>query len=248
MIRALSLLCLVAASAVGQSSPQSVAPEQPPVVDRFLSRHEAALTSYVAVRHLEARNERFDASASMEVRTELSTDQRLTWNVVTEKGSTIIRNRVFKKALETEAESTGARTRSAAALTGENYVFAAAELAEPKTGATVIVPADATEEDTEEVWIRIRPRREHILLLDGSILLTAAGDLREVTGRVSKRPSFWTRSVDVVRRYGRVNGVRVPLEMSSIADVRLAGRSTFHMTYEYQEINGLPTDRSSATR
>jgi hypothetical protein len=46
--------------------------------------------------------------------------------------------------------------------------------------------------------------------------------------------------VDIVRRYERVGGVRVPVEMSSTADVRIAGASSFVMTYDYTMINGQP--------
>ena len=47
----------------------------------------------------------------------------------------------------------------------------------------------------------------------------------------------------IQRDYGRINGVHVPLSMSSTADVRLVGASTFSMTYSYVEINGSPVAR-----
>jgi hypothetical protein len=59
-----------------------------------------------------------------------------------------------------------------------------------------------------------------------------------VEGRLSENPSWWTRRVDVVRRYERIGGVRVPVEMTSTADVRIAGMSTFAMRYDYTAING----------
>jgi len=66
-------------------------------------------------------------------------------------------------------------------------------------------------------------------------------------GQLSKNPSFWTRKVEIVRRCGRVGGAHVPLEIESVAQVLIAGRSTFRMTYEYETINGVrvgnPTPR-----
>ena len=64
------------------------------------------------------------------------------------------------------------------------------------------------------------------------------GELARIEGRLSKTPSFWTRRVDVVRRYERKAGVRVPVGIESVAHVLVAGRSTFKMTYEYETING----------
>ena len=43
---------------------------------------------------------------------------------------------------------------------------------------------------------------------------------------------------EVIRRYQRINGIRVPVAIESVAQVLLAGRSTFKMTYEYETING----------
>ena len=44
--------------------------------------------------------------------------------------------------------------------------------------------------------------------------------------------------MDIVRRYERIGGVRVPVSIESVAHVLIAGRSTFKMTYEYETING----------
>jgi hypothetical protein len=59
-----------------------------------------------------------------------------------------------------------------------------------------------------------------------------------IEGKLSKTPSFWTRRVDVVRRYERKGGVRVPMSIESTAQVFIAGRSTFKMTFDYEIING----------
>jgi hypothetical protein len=78
-----------------------------------------------------------------------------------------------------------------------------------------------------------------VLLVEGAIFVTPAdGDLTRIEGKLSKAPSFWTRRVDVVRRYERMAGVRVPVSIESVAHVLIAGRSTFKMTYEYETING----------
>jgi hypothetical protein len=44
--------------------------------------------------------------------------------------------------------------------------------------------------------------------------------------------------VHIVREYARLIGVRVPVAMSSTADVLIVGSSSFSMTYKYTEING----------
>jgi hypothetical protein len=87
--------------------------------------------------------------------------------------------------------------------------------------------------------VGVKPRRKDVLLVEGAIFVQPSdGDLARIEGRLSKTPSFWTRRVDVVRRYQRLGGVRVPVSIESVAHVLIAGRSTFKMTYEYETING----------
>jgi hypothetical protein len=43
--------------------------------------------------------------------------------------------------------------------------------------------------------------------------------------------------VDVVRRYARRAGTLVPVEVGSLADVKLAGPTQFVMSYEYESVN-----------
>jgi hypothetical protein len=69
-------------------------------------------------------------------------------------------------------------------------------------------------------------------------------------GRLVKSPSFWVRRVEIVRRYERVAGVRMPVALESAANLLIGGRSTFRMTYEYESVNqrpiGSPQPRTGA--
>src|SRR5262245_24819540 len=59
-------------------------------------------------------------------------------------------------------------------------------------------------------------------------------------GSPATMPSFWTRQVNVVCEYSRIDGVRVTVGIHSRADVRLVGDSVFTMNDEYTMINGRP--------
>jgi hypothetical protein len=190
-------------------------------VDRFLEAPDTPLVSYRAVRYLEAASRNGRMTASLTATTSLDPDHGFAFEVLQETGSGLIRSRVLRGALEAErrARSSGDIARSA--LTRLNYDFGSAEA-------------------TEAGFVRvgIKPRRSDTMLIVGSILLTDDhADLVSIEGRLVKRPSFWTRRVEVVRRYARLAGVRVPVSMESTADVLLGGRSTFSMRYEYQAIN-----------
>jgi hypothetical protein len=129
---------------------------------------------------------------------------------------------VLRAALEGEQKIWANREPQKASFTNDNYIFDAGE---PSADGLASVT--------------VKARRKDVLLVDGSIFVQPSdGDLARIEGRLSKTPSFWTRRVDVVRRYQRMAGVRVPVSIESVAHVLVAGRSTFKMTYEYETING----------
>jgi hypothetical protein len=193
-----------------------------PTVERFLSSDSPPLISYRARRVLEASTRSGKLSASLEVWTSRDDAGRFFFEVIRTTGSGLIRQHVLLPALEEEQRIENQRTGEEAALSRLNYAFTVSG------GA-----ADPL------VRIEITPHRASTFLLTGAIFVTPdTADLVRVEGRLSKRPSFWTRSVTIMRRYERIQGVRVPVEMRSMADIRLVGASSFSMNYKYEMING----------
>jgi hypothetical protein len=195
------------------------------VVDRFLRSGDPPLVTYRARRQLEARGGHL--AGAIEAVTWLTPDGTFHFTVTREEGSSLIRSHVLVAALEAEQRSRNQRETAAAELTPANYEF------------TVAPGSGSAGSGDRELRLGLVPRRDSQMLLIGTATITARdGDLRLVEGRLSKNPSFWTRRVDVSRRYARLAGVRVPVEMRSRADVRVVGESSFSMTYHYESING----------
>jgi len=191
-------------------------------LQRFLARGEEPVVEYRALRRLEAHNPKFNQNGWMTAWTEYDRARGFRFGIVDEGGSSYIRTKVLRAALEGEQKIWADHEPQKASFTDQNYTFDPGAPA-PDGLATVAV----------------KPRRKDILLVDGAIFVQPSdGDLARIEGRLSKAPSFWTRRVDVVRRYERIAGVRVPVSIESVAHVLIAGRSTFRMTYEYETING----------
>jgi hypothetical protein len=192
------------------------------VLQRFLERPEEPPVEYRALRHLEANNPHFHQSAWMDVMTEFDRVNGLRYTVVAEGGSSYIRRKVFLAALEGERKMWADHEPQKASFNHTNYEF------DPGAAATDGLHA-----------LGVKPKRKDVLLVEGSIFVQPDdGELARIEGKLSKAPSFWTRRVDVVRRYTRLGGVRVPVSIESVAHVLIAGRSTFKMTYDYEIING----------
>lgn len=219
------LLGCALATASGSGSTAQVLPGEvaggSELVTRFLSEDGTPLTQFRALRRLDAVSRGGKTTASLTAWTELDPVTGLRTEIVSEEGSGHIRKRVFRRFLDNELEA-AQRGGRRATFTLENYEF-----------------APPVPDSPGLVRVGITPRRADPLLIDGDVLLTApGGDLVRVEGRLAKRPSFWTRRVDVVRRYGRVAGVRVPLAMESQAQVRIMGASSFTVVWEYESVNG----------
>jgi hypothetical protein len=157
----------------------------------------------------------------MDAWTEVDRAGGFRYQVVAEGGSGYIRSHVLRAALAGEQKMWASGDSAKAALTRDNYTF------EEQTRTDVLAALGVT------------PLRKDVLLVNGSVFVNPDdADLVRVEGKLSKTPSFWTRRVEVVRRYERINGIRVPVAIESVAQVLIAGRSTFKMTYEYEAING----------
>ncbi len=199
------------------------------LAERFLSRDEPPLERYRARRLMRARNARFNLEASLEATTQLDPVTGFTFDVVATRGSSYLLKRVLLPSLQGEAEMWQRGDPQRNGLTPENYQFLDTVRDEGGT--------------PEEVRIPVSPRRTHLLLVEGSLVVSPRdADLLRVEGRVSKSPSFWISRIDVVRRYARLGGVRVPVELESVAHVRIAGRSELQIVYLYESVNGTPVE------
>jgi hypothetical protein len=188
------------------------ATQHAPSLQRFLARGETPT----------AANAHFGARGWMDVWTEFDDAHGLRYEIAGEGGNGYIRKHVLLAALDGEQKMWSAREPQRASVTPDNYSFDEAQPAAEGLNS-----------------VGIKPRRKDVLLVEGAIFLEPdAGELRRIEGKLSKAPSFWTRRVDIVRRYDIIGGVRVPTSIESVAHVLIAGRSTFAMTYQYETING----------
>ena len=223
----IGLACILTMAAV-QFSAANVPVQQPPgshgeLIDRFLAPDEKPLVSYRAFRRLTASTRGGRMRASLEAWTTLDPIHGFNFEITSMEGSALIQRKVLIAALEAEQMAVqSASNKAQSALTPANYEF-----------------LGISPEEGRLVRMDVRPRRKHVMLVDGTLFIEAdSADLVRLEGELSKRPSFWTRRVHVIREYDRVGGVHVPVSMRSTADVLIVGSSSFSMTYRYTEING----------
>lgn len=196
-------------------------------LDRSPAVVEEPLTQYRGYRRLHACSERMDQEAWLEAWTELD-ERGFRYEIVSERGSEQVRNRVLRTMLKREQELVAAGESARGALTSANYEF----------GDTV--------EEEGITYVSLRPKRKDSLLVDGRMVLSPDGrDLLRIEGRLAKNPSFWTSVVNIIRHFARLDGVRVPIATESVAKVKLVGVSRMEVLYEYESINGRPVSHAA---
>jgi len=196
---------------------------QPSLVDRVVARVDPPAQQYRALRRLEAQSDKLGGSAWIEAWTQVDPGLGFRYEIIGEGGSGFVRGKVLRPWLDNEKKMWADGDPERASLSYDNYVF---------------VDRGMTPDGL--ACLDVKARRKDLLLVDGSIFVNPENaDLVRIQGRLSKTPSFWTRRVEVTRHYQRINGVRMPTAIESVAQVLIAGRSTFQMTYQYASVNGL---------
>ena len=194
---------------------------------RLFGRSEQPLKEYRAVRRMHAATEKGKHEAWMEAWTELK-DGRFNYGIVSERGSEAVRGKVLRAMLEREEEMVNSGNGGKGDLTAANYEF-----------------EDGGRNADGAQLVSLKPKRNDPLLVEGRAVLDDGGDLLRVEGKLSKNPSFWTSLVNIVRRYARIGGVRVPVSTETTAKVKFVGTSQMQVVIDYESINGQPVSTAA---
>jgi hypothetical protein len=208
---------LLAGSAVLPAR-ESVASSNP--IASFFSRAEQPLHQYRAFRRMHTTSDNGKYEAWLDAWTELK-DGRFSYQIVSEKGSETARGKVLRPLLAHEQQVVNNGEDNKSEYSPANYEFT--EAGRDRNGARVV---------------QIKPRRQDVMLVEGHAVLNDVGDLLRVEGKLSKNPSFWTTLVNIVRRYARIGGVRVPVATETYAKLKFVGAAQMEVLYDYQSVNG----------
>jgi hypothetical protein len=228
-VRREALMCVVlVALALGSAAPLAgrVAPPQSQPALR-----DTPLTQYRALRRMHAINNRFNQEAWIDVWTELDGGV-FKYEIANERGSDYIRTKVLRTLLTREQELVNNGEAGRAEISHDNYQFEEA----------------ATEGDGFRYFL-LKPKRKDVLLVNGRMTLNPSGtEVLRVEGTLAKNPSFWTSTVNIVREFAMIDGVRVPVTTATVAKLKFAGEAELDVRYEYQTINGRPVAVATAQR
>lgn len=141
------------------------------------------------------------------------------FSVVSETGSRLIINRVFKKLLETEKEAADVKSQARTAVSKENYEF------------ELLGQQDL--EGRPSYVLRVEPKTDNKFLYRGKIWVDAADfAVAKIEAEPAKRPSFWISKTTVHHTYKKIGEFWLPAQNESNTDVRLGGHAVLSIQYK----------------
>lgn len=165
----------------------------------------AMLAQYVCLRRYALTNRRFHKTAELSVRMTYTSPGHKTFEVLSERGLSIIRQRVLRKMLEAEEEASREGIRESTQISPRNYDFRL-------TGTQL-------QQGQPAYVLELTPRRVNKFLMRGRIWVDCEDfAIVRVEAAPAVTPSVFIRNIHVVQQYMKVGPVWLPLYNHSMSD------------------------------
>lgn len=197
-------------------------------MQRSDSARAEALAHYKATRRYVLTNDRFSKRAEILAKIDYRHPGEKRFDVVSETGPGVLRNRVLRKMIESESEGSRPDKLNLTRINTANYTLR-------------LLPAEMV--DGREMFVLdLQPRSGSPYLIRGKAWVDAEEyAVVKMEGTLAKNPSFWTRETRIIARYGKFGDFWLPLSHHSSTDARFFGNTEVVMNcYDY-ELSPRPT-------
>jgi outer membrane lipoprotein-sorting protein len=233
IVLATALLSGWLVSAIAASDSPSFSPTAAPlsvdqVVDNLIRRNAEraqALQSLEATRvyHLVYRGFPGEREAQMTVEAWYTKPSTKDFQVISQSGSKLILDRVFKKLLESEREAASPEMQSLTLLNRSNYDFTLAGYEAASQGPLYV--------------LQVTPKSKNKFVYRGKIWVDGTDfAVTRIEAEPAQNPSFWTKKSEIHHEYKKVQGFWVPVRNESVSYIRLGGRATLTIDYKDYKI------------
>jgi hypothetical protein len=191
------------------------------LVRKNLERAQAMLRSEATrVYHLVYRGFPGDREAEMTVEATYSSPSSKEFKVVSQSGSKLILDRVFKKILESESEAAQPAMSARTQLNRDNYNFELVGYERSETGGQYV--------------LRVSPKSRSKYVYRGKVWVDGTDfAVTHLDAEPAQNPSFWTKKSEIHHDYKKVGAFWLPARNESVSYIRLGGRAT--LTIEYKD-------------
>jgi hypothetical protein len=160
-----------------------------------------------------------DREAEMTVEATYDSPSSKEFKVVSQSGSKLILDRVFKRLLESEKEAAQPAMSARIQLNRDNYTFELVGYEPSQMGGQYV--------------LRVSPKIKSKYLYRGKVWVDATDfAVTQIDAEPAQNPSFWTKKSEIHHEYKKVHAFWLPVRNESVSYIRLGGRAT--LTIEYK--------------
>jgi hypothetical protein len=181
---------------------------------------EQALRHYESTRvyRLAYRGFPGDRDAEMTVEATYDSPSTKSFKVVSQTGSKLVIDRVFKRLLDSEKEAADPEMHARTLLNRDNYDFA-------------LIGFESSDQGSQYV-LAVHPKARSKYLYRGKVWVDGTDfAVTRIDAEPAQNPSFWTKKNEIHHEYMKVQDFWLPLRNESVSYIRLGGRAT--LTIEY---------------
>jgi len=161
-----------------------------------------------------------DRDAEMTVKATYDSPSSKEFEIVSESGSKLIVNRVFKKLLESEKEAAQPAIAARSQLNRDNYNFELVRYEPSNTGGQYV--------------LQVSPKSRGKYVYMGKVWVDGVDfAVTRIEVEPAQNPSFWTKKSEIHHEYQKVGDFWLPTRNESVSYIRLGGRAT--LTIEYKD-------------
>lgn len=141
------------------------------------------------------------------------------FKIVSESGSKLIQDRVFKRLLESEKEAAQPAINAQTQLNRDNYTFELVGYEPSTTGGQYV--------------LQVSPKSKSKYLYRGKVWVDGTDfAVTRIEGEPAQNPSFWTKKSEIHHVYGKVQDFWLPVRNESVSYIRLGGRAVLTIDYK----------------
>jgi hypothetical protein len=161
-----------------------------------------------------------DREAEMTVKATYDSPSTKEFKVLSQSGSKLVLDRVFKKLLESEKEAAQPAINAKTQLNRDNYDFELVGYEPAKTGGQYV--------------LQVIPKLKTKYVYRGKVWVDGTDfAVTRIEGEPVQNPSFWTKKSEIHHEYEKVQSFWLPVRNESVSYIRLGGRAV--LTIEYKD-------------
>ena len=166
-----------------------------------------------------------DREAEMTVQATYDRPSSKEFKVVSQSGSKLVLNRVFRKLLDSEKEAAQPAMSARSQLNRDNYNFELVGYEPSPTGAQYV--------------LRVNPKSSSKYVYRGQVWVDGTDfAVTRIEAEPAQNPSFWTKKSEIHHEYKKVQDFWLPVRNESVSYVRLGGTATLTIEYKDYRVSG----------